>query len=192
MTRLLARVVVVVMTVLASACGGGDAEPVTKATVPDGIVPAEVATGALKIVPYDDAEVEEAFNPKGTTSLVDDGEVWQVRSDALLVGALQVVALAPRADPSNPDDLRSMVSQAIAGSPDRFDIEGVQVFAGRTGERELYTWFSSRLMVYLQLRVGGAGSARFDGEAVVADLIRHQVTHDAWESLPPLTEEDEL
>lgn len=175
------------LMVLLVACSGGDAAPPAPATVPDGIVPDAVKTGELALLRYEDDELETAFNPKGARTLVDDAGVWQVRQEALLVGALQVVALAERADPANADDLRSMVSQAIPGSPDRFDIEGVQVFAGTSGERELYCWFSDRLMVFLQLK-----SEDVDGEEVVAELVRHQVAHDAWKSLPPLSEEDEL
>ena len=128
----------------------------------------------------------EAFDPKGARSLADDARVWEVRQADLLVGALEVVALGERADPGNDDDRRSMIGQAIPGNADRFDVEGVEIYAGRTGRRQLYCWFSNDLLVFLQLRGDG-----LDGEAIVADLVRHQVANPGWESLPPVEEEEE-
>ena len=79
-----------------------------------------------------------------------------------------------------------MIGQAIPGNADRFDVEGVEIYAGRNGSRQLYCWFSDDLLVFLQLR-----GVAVDGEEVVADLVRHQVANPKWESLPPVEEEDE-
>ena len=183
MTRRWLAVVLVVL----SACGASEASTsVARAKVPDGIVPERTATGELHLVPYEGEEVAEAFDPKGARSLADDAEVWEVRQADLLVGALEVVALGERADPANRDDRRSMVGQAIPGSADRFDVEGVEIYVGRSGQRQLYCWFSNDLLVFLQLR----GTA-LDGEEIVADLVRHQVTQPGWRTLPPIDEEEE-
>jgi hypothetical protein len=170
-----------------SACGtSGASEPAAKAKVPVNIVPAEIATGGLHLVEYTGEEVAEAFAPKGARSLADDAKVWEVRQADLLIGALEVVALGERADPADRDDRRSMIGQAIPGSADRFDVEGVEIYSGRAGQRRLYCWFSNDLLVFLQLR----GTA-LDGEEIVADLVRHQVTLPEWQSLPPVDEEEE-
>lgn len=176
----------IVYAALAGACGGGPDAPAAKARVPKGIVPAQVESSGLHLVPYLDEEVRKAFSPKGANSLADDASVWEVRQADLLVGALEVVALNDEADPAERKDRRSMVSQAIPGTADRFDVEDVEIYAGKSGSRQLYCWFSSDLMVYLQLR-----GTTLDGEKVVADLVRHQVAQREWRSLPPIDEEEE-
>ncbi|MEA3055389.1 MAG: hypothetical protein QOD30_821 [Actinomycetota bacterium] len=182
------RVVRVAAVALAlSACGGGGGSTaIVRATVAADVVPAQIKTNELHLVAYDTKDVKHAFAPKGARTLAEDAKVWEVRQADLLVGALEVVALGERADPADRDDRRSMISQAIPGSADRFDVEDVEVYAGRSGRRQLYCWFSNDLLVFLQLR----GTA-LDGEAIVADLVRHQVTSPSWRSLPPIDEEDE-
>lgn len=178
--------IVAVLCAGASACGSGGNERVAKATVPAGIVPDSVSADSLHLVPYTAKEVKHVFAPKGGSGLADDARVWEVRQAELLVGALEIVALNDKADPAEKRDRRSMVSQAIPGTPDRFDVEDVEVYSGRAQSRQLYCWFSSDLMVYLQLR-----GATLDGEKIVSDVVRHQVAQRGWRSLPPLEEEDE-
>jgi hypothetical protein len=169
-----------------AACGSGAATEAVRGRVPDNLVPGQLATGPLHLVPYTNEEVARVFRPKGGNSLADDAKVWEVRQADLLVGALEIVALNEKADPADTKDRRSMVGQAIPGEPDRFDVEDVEIYAGRLGSRKLYCWFSNDLLVFLQLR-----GATLDGERVVADLVRHQVAQRGWDSLPPIEVEEE-
>lgn len=169
------------------ACGGdgGDAGRAAAGPppkVPVGLVPSSLANGTLTL--SEDDQATKTFAKLGDRALVADGRLWQVRQSDRLVATLQVSTVKSRADLTNAAQRAAIVKHILPGSRQEIDVAGVPVWMSDTNDKSVFVWFARDLFQVLQVK-----STKLDPEAVVTDLVGHQLSSAEWKGIPA---EDEL
>lgn len=163
-------------------CGGADAAaPVRPPKVPSGLVPSSVQGDAFQLFESELPQVEEAFANAGENSLAADGRLWELRKGDRLVGSLQLTTLMPEVDLTKEEHRNSILSQLLPTSRDRLLIDEVDVWSTTSKNKTIYLWFGRDLYALMTLK-GGSEDA-LDPEAVLADVIAHNVGSDEWKPL---------
>lgn len=168
--------------VLVGACAGADGGPLPSEPpprVPEELVPDSLGAGELRVRPYAGEEAQEAFAEAGEEALVADGRLWEIREGDTLVGVLQVSTLKNRVDLAEERSREAILRGVLAGGTRRIEVEGVTVFLSETEDQTKYLWFGGRLFEVLTIK-----ASQVDPEPVLEELLRFQVSREAWEPLP--------
>jgi hypothetical protein len=188
MRRRLFVAVVVLLGALAAGCGD---DPEVQSVAPPPTVPDAVVPGALpdNIALYEntDEETLEAFAAGGSSSLVADGRLWELRQGARLVGALQVSTVMTRVDLADRGQRTSMLRQVLPGNLNQLVVDRVPVWAAEANDKVVYVWFATGTFQVLQLK-----GSTLDSEAILREIVAHQLAAEDWLPLPPEAYEDEV
>jgi hypothetical protein len=177
----LALVVGVAVSVAACVDEGGDVAALAAGrpkTVPDGIVPATVQGGALAFHRNDGETVTKTFANAGDHSLVADGQLWELRKNDRLLGALQLSTLVPKSDMSDARQRGAIVRQVMSGSVEQFDVNGVPVWTTAANDKAVYLWFGRSMYSVLSLK-----GSELDAEAIANEVVGFQSASAAWEPI---------
>jgi hypothetical protein len=147
--------------------------------VPIGLVPAEVASGAIKLFPKTDDATADAFANAGDRTLQADAKLWELRQGERLVGALQITTVVPKLDLMNKGDRQSLIRQIMLGTVQQLEVGDVPVWATTANDKVVYLWFGRGLCQVLQLK-----GSQLEPEQVLTDLLTFQSATKAWEPLP--------
>jgi hypothetical protein len=157
----------VALTLLAVGCGSSKLPPPPPA-VPVDLVPASLPPD-LGLEEFADAR--KAFADAGTSSLVADGKLWQIRRAATLVGTLQISTVRNDVSTAKPRDRRDILAAVMTGaSYETVDVGGVAVARASRADKTLFVWFGANLFEVLQLK-----GTKVDPDAVVNALLTHQL-----------------
>lgn len=186
-----AVVVVVVATLLASLGSGCGGDPPVESVTPPPTVPDAVVPGSLSddiaLFENTDEETLEAFSAGGKMSLVADGRLWELRQGARLIGALQVSTVMTRVDLADRAQRSSMLRQVLPGNLNQLVVDRVPVWAAEANDKVVYVWFATGTFQVLQLK-----GSTLDAEAILREVVAHQLAAEDWLPLPPEAYEDEV
>lgn len=175
------------VTLFAAACGdrssAQDLGPPKR--VPDGLVPASLASGTLEVREYDGKEANKAFARAGEQSLVSDGKLWEVRRGTTLVGVLQMTTVKPKVDLADAGQRDSILGNVLAGGTKRISISDVDVSFAQTEDQVKYVWFGDDLFEVLTVK-----ASKVEPEAILREIIEFQTSKGAWRPLPTPRDED--
>lgn len=146
--------------------------------MPDGLVPAQLASGSLDVRLHDGKEANKAFSA-GEKSLVSDGKLWEVRRGTTLVGVLQVTTVKAKVDLTQPAQQAAILGNVLAGGTKHITIEGVDVSFAKTEDQVKYVWFGDDLFEVLTLK-----ASKVNPEAILREVIEFQTSTDSWRPLP--------
>lgn len=175
-------------TAMVFAACGDDAPVDTVApppSVPETVVPTALTAGGIQLVENTDDETLEAFANGGETSLVADGRLWELRQGARLVGALQVSTVMTRVDLADSKQRTSMLRQVLPGNLNQLLVDRVPVWAAEANDKVVYVWFATDTFQVLQLK-----GSQLEPEAVLREVVGHQLGSEDWLPLPPEAYED--
>lgn len=176
-----------VVALLVTGCGrDAPIESVTPPPkVPGTVVPSSLTAGDIQLVENTDDETLEAFANGGDMSLVADGRLWELRQGARLVGALQVSTVMTRVDLADSEQRTSMLRQVLPGSLNQIVVDRVPVWAAESNDKVVYVWFATDTFQVLQLK-----GSQLEPEAVLREVVGHQLGSEDWLPLPPEAYED--
>jgi hypothetical protein len=165
---------------LVAACGS---DPVAAPRpVPTALAPKAVIGGSLGLHLNDKAATQAAFSQGGKDSLIDQGQLWEVRRKDRLVGTLQIATVRPDVDLSKRDVREQFTSPILVGGRSDIRVRGQEVSQVET-ESGLSTliWFGKGLFLVLQVKDTLVG-----GPQLAQAIIEHQQSRTEWEPLPEL------
>ena len=164
---------------VAGACGNSP-EPPRAPRIPVSAVPRSIDVAGLSLTmqPSAPGDVRRAFRSVGPASLVDDGQVWELRQGDRLVGLLQLATIGRRADTRKESDRRDMRRQILVGEPTELDFSGVPVYQTTDGALSVFVWFGRQLLGTLTVK-------GVDADAVSNALVTQILQSDSWPNLPP-------
>jgi hypothetical protein len=148
------------------ACGDEAAgKPV--GALPDRVLPATVQDMTAKVEP----SAQRAFASGGNSSMTAKGQVWTLRRDGVVRGALQVGVLKSRFTTEDIDVRRGIRTNIETGKYRWFKVEGQWVGVQDLPELELYLWFPPRGDLYEVLQFQPEVP---DQKALLAEILRYQ------------------
>ena len=167
-------------TALVLGACGSDPAPLTAPQIPASAVPnsVDVAGLSLTMQPSAQGDVRRAFKSVGPSSLVEDGQVWELRQGDRLVGLLQLATIGRRADTRKESDRRDMRRQILVGEPTELDFSGVPVYQTTDGELSVFVWFGRQVLGTLTVK-------GVDADAVSNSLVTQILQSRSWPNLPP-------
>ena len=181
MRRSIITVLVACAVLSSAACGRGgdgstDGPPVQ---VPGDLAPAALGNGAYVTRPDDQAKA--TFTKLDKRALVDDGRLWQIRQvgDDRLIGTLQITTVKAKVDLAEEEQRLSILNHILPGGKQELDVGGMTVWASETNDKLVYVWFGREVYEVLQLK-----GSRIDPEAILEEIIGHQVAAASWKGLP--------
>jgi hypothetical protein len=150
--------------------------------VPIEIVPAELPASELTLHLNVDQDTTDAFTTAGPNSLVGEGKVWEIRSGARLVGAVEIATLKRRVNPAIEKDRKSILGQILPGATERIDLAGQPVWTAKADSsvKAIYVFFGAHILGIVQLKGKGIETG-----AVSSDLINRITAQPSWGALPP-------
>lgn len=163
----------------ASAAPGGGTPP----RLPASTVPARLVVLATKVVlkPNTTKKTMAAFTSVGSTSLVKEAGVWELRKAERLVGTLELVTLdGRRVDTGRDADRLALRGQILTGDPTELDVDGLPVWSAKDADRVVYVWYGRQVLGVLQVRADS-----LDPEETVTQLVTAMTEAAAWPGLPP-------
>jgi hypothetical protein len=167
MRRAAAVLVTVALVVGAIGCGDAPLPPAPPA-VPVNLAPASLAPD-LGFEEFTDAK--KAFAEAGTSSLVADGKLWQIRRAATLIGTLQISTVKRDVSTADVRDRRDILAAVMTGAAyETVDVGGVAVARASRADKTLFVWFGANLFEVLQLK-----GTKVDPDAVINALLAHQL-----------------
>ena len=146
--------------------------------VPDAIVPASVQGGALAFYRNQDDKTVDTFKNAGPKVLVADGQLWELRKNDRLLGALQLSTLVPKVDLMNRSHREQIVRQIMAGAVERFTIGDATVWSTTSNDKTVYLWFGKQAFSVLSLK-----GSELDAEAIVTEVVEFQTKAPKWRPL---------
>lgn len=185
--RLAARTVVLaVLTVVASACGGGGDDAVAPTRVPVDLVPDRLLDDSLGAFENRDPSTLRTLANAGPASLVADSRVWEIRRGDRLVATLQISTVEPAVDLLDESIRERFAGQLIAGELNRFRSGDIEVFTSTVNDKTIFLWFGANLYEIMQTK-----DRVLDPEALLVDLLAHQSDSESWQPLPELVDFDD-
>jgi hypothetical protein len=171
------RALVVVAVLVIGACGGGEKE-VTLAPVPvdPALAPASIEAGGLNLFENTDDTTRDAFANAGSSSLMADGRLWEIRRAERLVGTLQITTVLPQVDLNEESRRQGIVRDILAGAVTRIRIDDVEVAMVSLQDRAQYVWFGQATVEILTVK----GNDEVDPEDVLREILDHQRSQVAW------------
>lgn len=165
--------------VAATACGGSGRPAPPPLAVDPALAPTAIQAGNLKLFENTDTSTRKAFADAGRTALFADGRLWELRRADQLVGTLQISTVDSKVNLARSKTRADIVGQILT-APIRIRIADVEVSAAAAEDHASYVWFGRRLVEILTLK--GVKDAK--PEDVLAGIITHEQTVNAWEPLP--------
>jgi hypothetical protein len=166
-----------------AACGSAPLPP-PPTPVPSGLVPSTLLDGQLGLEEFSPART--TFANAGSSSLVADGRLWQLRRGATLVGTLQVATLKPTLSTAKAADRKDVLDSVLTGAPyETIDVQDVPVAQATNADRTLYVWFGAKMFEVLQLK-----GSKVDPDQVVEALIGAERASGQLQAVASADEED--
>jgi hypothetical protein len=159
---------------LAAGCGGGP-PPEAARPVPERLVPAELLSSEVKVVPSESADAAKALSNLPKKALVSSAKLWELRRGEELIGALQVSTLKAKVDLHDDRERNQIVKGVLAGTIRTAQVGDVLILSARSPDKKsVYFWFREDLRVYevLQLKTG-----KLDHRVLVEELVAYQRAH---------------
>lgn len=176
-------VVAAAVLLAAGGCGDGEAALPAPRPVPDGLVAERYLDEGLLAIENVEESTREALANAEETTLAADTRIWEIRRGQRLVATLQISTVAPSVDLLDGDLRDRFVGQVIPGQVSRIRSGDVEVFTTTVDDKTTFLWFGSEVFQVLQTK-----DRVLDPEALLAAVIAHQETQDAWVPLPELVD----
>src|SRR5579884_3715317 len=149
-------------------CGSAAASVPLK-TVPTQLAPAAVTAGGTSVAFNLYSPATKRFANAGSSSMVADGRLWQIRTSSTLVGTLEIATFKPKVDLYKKSERQQIISLVMPGSFITTTVDGVQVATSPTPDVNLYLWFGKQMFEVLQARTKGV-----DPKALLGAIIAYQ------------------
>ena len=150
--------------------------------VPTALAPKAVLGGSLGFHLNTSPVTEAAFRAGEKTSLIDQGQLWEIRRKDRLVGTLQIATVKPDVDLSERDVREQFTAPILVGGRSDIRVLGQEV-SQVDNEAGLSTliWFGKGLFLVLQVK-----DQLVAGPQLAQAIIEHQQSRTEWEALPEL------
>ena len=182
MTSPVFRVLVAPLLALVLLAGCGDQPKAVPRLVPIALAPASVLGGSLGLYLNTAANTEAAFKQGAKDSLIDEGQLWEIRRKDRLIGTLEIATVKPDVDLTDDDVREEFTSPILVGARSDIRVLGQEVnMVQAEGGLSTLIWFGKGLFLVLQVK---------DQVVTAPDLaqaiIEHQQSRTEWEPLPEL------
>ena len=181
MTRLpLALAAPVLAALLLSGCGE-DAVAAPR-PVPTALAPASVLGNSLTLHLNTAPGTVAAFKQGKKDSLIDEGQLWEIRRKDRLIGTLQIATVKSDVDLSKRKVREQFTSPILVGARSDIRLLGqeVNMVEGEGGLSTL-VWFGKGLFLVLQVK-----DQLVTGPDMAKALIEHEQSRTEWQPLPQL------
>jgi hypothetical protein len=179
--RRLAGVVAPLLAVLLVA-GCQDEPKAAPRPVPITLAPKTVLGGSLGLYRNTAAGTERAFKQDAKDSLIDEGQLWEIRRKDRLVGTLEIATVKHGVDLSKDDVRHDFTAPILVGARSDIRVLGqeVNLVEGEGGLSTL-VWFGKGLFLVLQVK-----DQLVTGPDLAQAILEHQQSRPEWEPLPQL------
>jgi hypothetical protein len=165
-----------------SGCGRTVPKAQPAPPLPSSAVPTHlsVLTSRVVVKPNRDKQTSQAFRAVGSSSLVQQAGVWELRKGVRLVGTLELATLdTRRVDTAKDKDRTAIRQQILAGDPVEFDVAGLPVWSAKDDDRVVYVWYGRQVLGVLQVKADS-----LDPEETVQQLVSELTSQRGWPALP--------
>lgn len=165
---------------LLSGCGK---EPVVAPRpVPAALAPSAVLGGSLTLHVNTAPRTLAAFREGKKDSLIDEGQLWEIRRKDRLVGTLEIATVKPDIDLTKRKVREQFTTPILVGARNDIRVLGqeVNMVEGEGGLSTL-VWFGQGLFLVLQVK-----DPLVAGPDLAKALIEHEQSRTEWQPLPQL------
>ena len=182
MTGRLSRAVVAPLLAVLLLAGCQDEPVAAPRPVPTALAPKAVLGDSLGLHLNTSAATQAAFEQDQERSLIDEGQLWEIRRKDRLVGTLQIETVKPGIDLSKEDVRRQFTAPILVGARSDIRLLGqeVNLVEGEGGLSTL-VWFGKGLFLVLQVK-----DTLVKGPDLAQAVLEHQQSRPEWDPLPDL------
>jgi hypothetical protein len=176
------RVVVLPMLAVVLVTGCRDEPKAAPRPVPTALAPKTVLGGTLGLYLNKAAGTEAAFRQDSKDSLIDEGDLWEIRRKDRLIGTLEIATVKPNVDLSKDKVRQQFTSPILVGARNDIRVLGQEVnFVTGEGGLSTLVWFGKGLFLVLQVK-----DQVVSGPDLAQAILEHQQSRPEWEPLPQL------
>jgi hypothetical protein len=150
--------------------------------VPTLLAPGTLVGGSLVLHLNDSPGTKAAFHADDKASLIDQGQLWEIRRKDRLVGTLQIATVKPDVDLTERDVRDDITAPVLVGARSDIRVLGQEVNQVQNeGGLDTLIWFGKGLFLVLQVK-----DQLVTGPQLVQEVIQHQQSRTEWDPLPEL------
>jgi hypothetical protein len=150
--------------------------------VPATLAPKAVLGGSLGLYLNSAPGTEKAFREAGKDSLIDHGQLWEIRRKDRLVGTLQIATVKSDVNLAKHDVREEFAAPILVGARSDIRVLGQEVNqVENEGGLSTFVWFGKGLFLVLQ-----AKDQVVTGVDLAQAIIEYQQSRPEWEPLPQL------
>jgi hypothetical protein len=162
--------------------GCQDAPEAAPRPVPTALAPTSVLHGTLGLYRNTAAGTEAAFRQNAKASLIDEGQLWEIRRKDRLIGTLQIATVKHDVDLSDKDVREQFTAPILVGARGDIRVLGQEVdMVQNEGGLATLVWFGKGLFLVLQVK-----DQLVSGPDLAQAIIEHEQSRPEWTPLPEL------
>jgi len=162
--------------------GCQDDTPAAPRSVPTALAPASVLGGSLGLYLNTMSGTQAAFRQNGKNSLIDEGQLWEIRRKDRLIGTLEIATVKPDVNLAKDDVREQFTSPILVGARNDIRVLGQEVeLVQSEGGLSTLIWFGKGLFLVLQVK-----DQVVTGTDLAQAIIEYQQSRSEWEPLPEL------
>ena len=170
----------VLAALLLSACG--KEAVATPRPVPTVLAPKTVMGGSLGLHLNTMPGTRKAFSGGGEETLIDQGQLWEIRRKDRLIGTLQISTVKPDVDLAEREVREQFTAPILVGARNDIRVLGQEVNQiENEGGLSTLIWFGKGLFLVLQVK-----DQVVAGPQLAQAIIEHQQSRPEGEPLPDL------
>jgi hypothetical protein len=150
--------------------------------VPTVLAPKTVLGGSLGLFLNTATGTQAAFRQGGKRSLIDEGQLWEIRRKDRLIGTLEIATVKPHVDLSDHDVRDQLTAPILVGARNDIRVLGQEVdLVQSEGGLSTMIWFGKGLFQVLQLK-----DQLVTGPDLAQAVIEYEQSRPEWVPLPEL------